>query len=401
MVGLRWQLVAEGLERKCATPTREQISVARGLGIDLGRATPVPVAAAELRVVLRSPLELALARDFGDEEYEVLLELAARTGFAVPRMDELECREVLNAWLRVARDRESAAALRRLEPAVDDVVTARDRRRGPDLYGEISSIGANGRLHFRGGHGLGTAPHRVTRITRPGEDHYPEQLSQAREYAASVQSNPARITRAEEAQLARWRINFPATPAAVEALRNALETADAEAAMQRLLEKHPALLAGTVVGNHDTWVRPQVQLGNNYMADFMIAGQTSLGLQWTLVELESPVSRLTNPGNKRATTTLRHAVDQIEDWRRWLSTNLHYARSARDADGLGLPGITAEVPGLIIMAREDADDAATEIRDLHARRSNIQVRTYDWLMRINETPDPLRRDAIDWDLRVA
>ncbi|MGK9465081.1 Shedu anti-phage system protein SduA domain-containing protein (plasmid) [Streptomyces sp. G6] len=189
----------------------------------------------------------------------------------------------------------------------------------------------------------------------------------------------------------RWRINFPATPAAIEALRDALETADDEAAMQRLLEKYPALLAPTVVGTHDTWIRPQVQLGNHYMADFMIAGQTSLGVQWTLVELESPVSRLTNPGNKRATVTLRHAVDQIEDWRRWLSTNLHYARAARDADGLGLPGITAEVPGLIIMARETYDDAVSEIRELHARRSYIHVRTYDWLMRINESPDPLSR----------
>ncbi|PJJ00729.1 uncharacterized protein DUF4263 [Streptomyces sp. 2333.5] len=401
MPELKWQAVADGLERKCAAPTDAQITVARALGTDLGQTTPVPVAAAELRVLLRTPLELVLARDFGDEEYEVLLDLAARTDLAVPSMDELKCREVLNAWLRVARDRESAAALRQLEPEVDDVVTARDRRRGPDLYGEISSVGANGRLHFRGGQGLGTAPHRVTRITRPSEDGYLDQLSLAREYAAAVQSNPSRITRAEEAQLAPWRIGFPASPAAVEALRNALEAADDEAAMQRLLERHPALLAGTVVGTHDTWVRPQVQLGNHYMADFMIAGETSLGLRWTLVELESPVSRLTNPGNKRATKTLRHAVDQIEDWRKWLSNNLHYARSARGADGLGLPGITAEVPGLIIMAREDADDAAADIRELHARRSHIQVRTYDWLMRINESPDPLRRDAPDQRLRLA
>ncbi|MBT2445335.1 hypothetical protein J7E93_35685 [Streptomyces sp. ISL-36] len=88
-------------------------------------------------------------------------------------------------------------------------------------------------------------------------------------------------------------------------------------------------------------------------------------------------------------------MDQIEDWRKWLSSNLHYARSARSADGLGLPGITAEVPGLIIIAREDAADAAAEIRELHARRSRIEVRTYDWLMRIDESLDPLRRNAID------
>ncbi|TXJ76494.1 hypothetical protein E2C11_22345 [Streptomyces lavendulae] len=192
--------MAESLERKCKAPTAEQITIARALALPLEQATPELVAAAELRVLFRTPLGLTLAGDFGDDEYEVLLDLANRTGLAVPDMEQLECREVLNAWLRVARDRESAAALRRLEPAVDDVVTARDRRKGPDKHGEISSIGANGRLHFRGGHGLGTAPHRVTHITRPGEDGYLDQLHLAREQAAAVQSNPARIARAQEAQ---------------------------------------------------------------------------------------------------------------------------------------------------------------------------------------------------------
>ncbi|WP_353850175.1 hypothetical protein [Streptomyces phaeoluteigriseus] len=63
-----------------------------------------------------------------------------------------------------------------------------DRDGGVAVLG-VSSIGANGRLHFRGGHGLGTAPHRVTRITRPGEDGYLDQLHLAREHAAAVQSN--------------------------------------------------------------------------------------------------------------------------------------------------------------------------------------------------------------------
>lgn len=47
------------------------------------------------------------------------------------------------------------------------------------------------------------------------------------------------------------------------------------------------------------------------------------------------------------------------------------------------------------MAREEADDAAGEIRELKERRSRIEVRTYDWLMRLNESPNPLRIGAID------
>ncbi|MFG3134305.1 hypothetical protein ACGFZU_42310 [Streptomyces tendae] len=45
--------------------------------------------------------------------------------------------------------------------------------------------------------------------------------------------------------------------------------------MLRLWEEHSALLAGAVVGTHDTWIRRQVQLGSHYMADFVIAGQAS------------------------------------------------------------------------------------------------------------------------------
>ncbi|MFH9575057.1 hypothetical protein ACH4MG_31535 [Streptomyces sp. NPDC017454] len=79
--------MAESLERKCKEPTAEQITIARALGLPLGQATPAPVAAAELRVLLRMPLGLTLAGDFGDDEYEVLLDLANRTDLAVPDMD--------------------------------------------------------------------------------------------------------------------------------------------------------------------------------------------------------------------------------------------------------------------------------------------------------------------------
>lgn len=394
-----WEAVAAGLERRCAAPTDEQSAIARALGFTLGLATPTPVAAAELRVRLHAPLELKIARDFGDEEYDTLLDLASRTNLTAPRRDELLNREVLNAWLRVARDRESAAALRRWRPGVADVVVARDRHKGPDVHGQIASISANGRLNFCGGYGLGTSPHRITRITRPGEADYAAQLALANEHLATIQKNPGQIIQAAKAQLDPWKITFPPIPAAIEALRDALERADRESVMQRVLEKHPALLGGAVVGNHATWVRPQVQLGNNYMADFMIAGYSSQGIRWVAVELESPLHRLTNPKNKRATSALRHAVDQIEDWRKWLTTNLSYARAAREADGLGLPGITAELPGLVIIGREDGDDPSADIRDLYRQRSHIQVRTYDWLMRLNEAADPLRPHAVDQPVR--
>ncbi|MEV4383092.1 Shedu anti-phage system protein SduA domain-containing protein [Streptosporangium sp. NPDC049644] len=159
--------------------------------------------------------------------------------------------------------------------------------------------------------------------------------------------------------------------------------------MQVVLEKHPSLLAHTVSGNHGTWVLPQVQFADHYMADFLIASRTSAGLHWPLVELESPTKRLTNPGNSRDTRFLHHAVEQIEDRRQWLSFNLGLARRPRDSNGLGLPGITAESHALIIMGRENANDNATDIRDLRFRRGRIEIRTYDRLVRTAAWHDPL------------
>lgn len=45
---LRWQVVAETLERKCKAPAAEQITIARALALPLGQATPALVAAAAL-----------------------------------------------------------------------------------------------------------------------------------------------------------------------------------------------------------------------------------------------------------------------------------------------------------------------------------------------------------------
>lgn len=390
-----WQPVVEGLERRCAEPTAEQRALAAAVGVVLEDSCPAPVAAARLRTALRVPLELALADRFGSPEYDTLVTMAESTGLRVPALEEIESRELLNAWLRVARDRESAAALRRLQPRVDDVAVVRDRSDEPQVFGEVASISASGRINFRGGRGRGCNPYWVARIVRDGEGDYPEMLRRAREHAAAGNRTAQHVSHADLRLLDRWRVESPAPAAAVEALEQALVNAEGEAPMQRVLEQHPALLAGTVPGNHGTWVRPEVGFGNNFRADFLVAGLTSLGLRWLLVELESPLSRLSNPGDRRATTTLRHAVDQIEDWRAWLAANLAYARLPREEHGLGLPGITAEAQGLIIMAREDVRDAAADIRELKSRRHRIEVRTYDWLLRLNRSPHPMRPGLSD------
>lgn len=226
-------------------------------------------------------------------------------------------------------------------------------------------------------------------MVRPDSGTHADLVRTAREQVAARNTRPQLVSQKDLAHLSRWKVDRIPTLAACEAFREALDSATEEHPMQSILEKHPVLLAHMIDGNHGTWVRPQVQFGNHYMADFLLAGRTSAGLRWTLIELESPTKRLTNPGNGRASPTLRHAIDQIEDWRQWLTTNLDYARRPRDEGGLGLAGITADARGLIIIGREDPTDSASEIRDLQFRNTRIEIRTYDWLRRAAEEEQPL------------
>lgn len=401
MVETSWQKVVSDLQQLCAEPTEAQRAAAAALGLPLTEATPAPVAAALLRARLGTELELRKPAAFGDTEYEYLERLAAETHLDIPSSTEIGSRELLDAWIKVALAQRSVVHLERLNPEAGDVVViAAERGTSEDRNGLIASISSNGRLNFRGGRGGGGWPHLVKRIVKAGGSEYIELCRKAREEAEARNSSPELVSAADRARLDRWKTDRHPTLAAREALKDALADATEERPMQVVLQNHPSLLAHMITGNHGTWVRPQVQFGNHYMADFLIAGRTSVGLRWILVELESPTHRLTNPGNHRASPTLRHAVDQIEDWRQWLTSNLAYARAPRDSDGLGLPGITADARGLIIMGREDSADSASEIRDTQFRNSRIEVRTYDWLLRAAEDMHSLGWGLFDIEIGV-
>ncbi|MGW4025744.1 MULTISPECIES: Shedu anti-phage system protein SduA domain-containing protein [unclassified Streptomyces] len=375
MTETNWQLVADGLGHLFAGPTAEQLALSDALVIPLATNTPTPVAGALLRAQLAKPLRLREHPGIDEPEYNYLASVAAETGLRIPVQEEIGSRDVLNAWLEVAWARRTVHHLERLRPEVGDIaVTVKRRKPDEDRYGQISSISLSGRLNFRGGLGRRAWPHTVKHLAKPGDADHGDLLAKAREEATVEDRHPERVTNRELALLDRWKV--PRRPSMVDcrALHEAMDNATEERPMQVVLENHPALLANVIAGHHGIWVRPQVRLGDRYVSDFLIASRTSAGLRWHLVELESPTERLTNPGNQRASPTLRHAIDQIQDWREWLKVNLLSARAS-------LPGITVDARGLIIMGREDVTDSAREIRDRHSVNDRIEIRTYDWLLR--------------------
>lgn len=375
MAETNWRVVADGLGHLYAGPTAEQLVLADTLVIPMAAGTPTPVAAALLRAQLAKPLRLREHPGIDVPEYDYLARVAAETSLRIPGLGEISSRDVLDAWLEVAWARRTVHHLERLRPEVSDVaVTVRRRKPDEDRYGQISSISLSGHLNFRGGLGRRAWPHTVKHLAKAGDADHGDLLTKAREEVAAEDRHPERVTSRELALLDDWKVPRRPSTADCRALQEAMENATEERPMQVVLENHPALLANVIAGHHGIWVRPQVRLGGRYVPDFLIASRTSAGIRWHLVELESPTERLTNPGNQRESPTLRHAIDQIQDWREWLKTNLLSARTT-------LPGITVDARGLIIMGRKDQTDSAREVRDRRSANDRIEIRTYDWLLR--------------------
>jgi hypothetical protein len=178
----------------------------------------------------------------------------------------------------------------------------------------------------------------------------------------------------------RWLVSQ--TPAEA-ALRNCVQTATTERAVQLVLEEHPVLLARALGGGHGRWVIPQKALGAEHVPDFIIGAKSSLGYEWTIVELESPTRRMFNK-NGDPTQALNHAIRQIADWRSWLSVNLDYARRSRDANGLGLYDIDPLPPGLILLGRREPGESSRVRRRQYARDLNIRIHSIDWLFHNGE-----------------
>ena len=153
-----------------------------------------------------------------------------------------------------------------------------------------------------------------------------------------------------------------------------------EPSIHEFLKENPKFLVQTLGGGHGRYTVSKKRLGSEYVTDFVIADENSMGVHWYAVELESPRAK---PHRKDGLQTqeLTHALGQIRDWRRWLKNNLDYARRSREQDGLGLIGIDPNVTGLIIIGRRNNyHERYNEFRREMIDDSRIVIHSYDWLI---------------------
>ncbi len=170
------------------------------------------------------------------------------------------------------------------------------------------------------------------------------------------------------------------TPVDEKEFATIIDAAESERPIQKFLEDHPHVLIEHLGGGHGRWVIPQKRLGSEFVPDFVIGEDSSVGYEWYLVELESPRSEMfTRAGHP--TVELNHAINQIISWRSWLTSNRDYAARPRRDHGLGLTDISPTPPGLILISRREFESHDTSaVRRQYMSDLHIAIHTYDFLL---------------------
>ncbi len=140
-----------------------------------------------------------------------------------------------------------------------------------------------------------------------------------------------------------------------------------EESVQQFLRDHPELLSPT-----HTKMWPKLPLGAR-VTDFVFREPPN---DYLLVELEAPVRRLfRDDGQPRE--QLVHAIDQVDDWVRYIEDNL--ATVQRE---LGLIAISVQPRLLIVIGRSSdlTNENRRKLVTLQNQRRRLRIVTYDDLL---------------------
>lgn len=374
MTHASWRDAVAAIRLLTGPSTERQRELARIAGAELPVGLPRIVAAARLQTSFGPELDLSAS----GEPSESQLELISVFGdFAPPGVNPapVDAREA-DAWLKLLWLESRAHALEALQLEAGDVIE-RPSRDGE--LAEVSSIGSDGRIYFRGGLGRGAWPDQVVMRARRG-DRTPEAVT-ARAISANQRAERARISGwsdPKHAEVREYEVKLQLTHSDVELLRAALDSAENERPIQKLVESRPQLLT-SLVGGAPRYCIPQVRLGAEYVTDFLVGAVDSMGIRWLLVELETPESDVTLRDENQLDKHGRKGVSQVETWREWLIQNLDYARRSRRDHGLGLPDMRPGAEGLVIVGRRERLHANSHTVRLPIEETRrIRVHTYDW-----------------------
>lgn len=372
MIFRTWREADEELAAATGLATSKQQELAEFAGRPMPLHIPRIVAAATLRLALAEELNIPAPRPIGDR-YKNRLQLLLRSSDPIISPETEEEAEAWVAYLRLVRRRESLAEMKLHE---GDIVETKAGE-----MAEVSSIGQDGRVFFRGGRGFGSWPDLITVVARRNEhsDSATEARRQA-ENSAARRKGPSAWSLARRKDLAEFATKNVVSEDDIAELETVITAAEDERPIQRFLEENRHLLTA-LLGRNERYCLPQKGLGGEYVPDFIIGDVDSLGIRWVLIELETPKSGIYLKDGLKFDEKTRKGISQVIDWRNWLSSNIAYARQRRSDNGLGLFDIREKADAIVLVGRRSQMPETKDAQRHEFRQSNnIQIHSYDWFL---------------------
>ncbi|WP_104090820.1 Shedu anti-phage system protein SduA domain-containing protein [Cryobacterium sp. N19] len=366
-----WSQIADSLDAMIAGPTPDQVRVAGALGIPLSRDLPAPVAA----VVIRDSLKSVLFQGVGGEGDlpEALTDLEDSLNISPSAHLITGSRAEVSAWFSARYMVMTSRGLRALRPEPGDVVSGQSGAMGNRV---ISTISDDGHINLKGRPTARVWPNHLVSIARVGTPEHSEAVSQVDAQLRNA-ANYASASFGHFSPLTEYALeNYIPAPEAIRALEELLESGERlEQPFQNLLALYPSLLSSIVIGNWKTFVIPQPRLGAEHVPDFLVLGFNSLGPHWVTVEIEAARHKILNQSGRLSGPT-NHAVQQIQDWREWLTDHVAYAQTEHHFHGL-----TNRAPGLVIIGRDTPSPIRQAARAQSEEDARIAIHSWDWLLR--------------------
>jgi hypothetical protein len=191
-------------------------------------------------------------------------------------------------------------------------------------------------------------------------------------------------------------------------LLNILETSNGERKIHAYLKENPQLIWATFMncGGHSDYAIPEFSLGSKFRTDFVVMQSFSGGWNIALIELEPVDEDLFNQDGT-PTKRLRGAIQQIDNWRRYIdSEKASFCSALADAAmqydvldperNLGMEPFCIKCPlrdpqtylcasyHIMMGRRKSLDEKSQRIRASYKPYHSIEIATYDRLVQVAE-----------------
>ncbi len=164
-------------------------------------------------------------------------------------------------------------------------------------------------------------------------------------------------------------------------LRTLIASTPSEGVVQAFLQQHRNLFLSFMRTGHGNWVFPQLRFGPHFIADFVLCEGSSGGPHWSLWELESPRAKVSLQSGEFS-KSLRTAISQIQDWRRYITLNLSSLSRSNAEGGQGLHQIRPRASAMIIIGRRSHQYPSRfqALRKEFFENEGIEIISYDTLV---------------------